>query len=246
MHKEAQQAAGGLTSLRATNEEGAHPQLSSGMFAFIHIELVHSASFTFHSESALGGDASTDSTAKADLVISAPNNSIPSQHGMDEGTLYYSLDHIFAGTIPSVFVDQTEYAGYGLKIVHADLEFNSIGNGGKCALEIERRLRFHQSIEIDQVGQRFEMVERLVKMVVDLSFLEVILPRSSNMDKIHIGGEDSFEDMSMTMVLAIFFGGFLVDDEAFEVVLEKIRGGFEADLLRFLGGVRMVIASFNL
>ncbi|GJZ34292.1 hypothetical protein Tco_0580109 [Tanacetum coccineum] len=28
MHKEAQQAAGGPTSLEATNEEGAHPQLS--------------------------------------------------------------------------------------------------------------------------------------------------------------------------------------------------------------------------
>ncbi|GJW11245.1 hypothetical protein Tco_1577072 [Tanacetum coccineum] len=30
MHKEAQQAAGGPTSLRATSEEGSHPQLSSG------------------------------------------------------------------------------------------------------------------------------------------------------------------------------------------------------------------------
>ncbi|GJZ86780.1 hypothetical protein Tco_0658390 [Tanacetum coccineum] len=59
-------------------------------------------------------------------------------------------------------------------------------------------------------------------------------------------GEDSFEDMSMTLVLAIFLKGFLVDDEALEVILEKIRGGFEADLLRFLGGLRMVIASFNL
>ncbi|GJW95822.1 hypothetical protein Tco_0175494 [Tanacetum coccineum] len=59
-------------------------------------------------------------------------------------------------------------------------------------------------------------------------------------------GEDSFEDMSMTLVLAIFLRGFLVDDEALEVILEKIRGGFEADLLRFLGGLRMVIASFNL
>nr|GEY01086.1 hypothetical protein [Tanacetum cinerariifolium] len=34
MHKEAQQAASGLTSLRATNEEGAHPQLSSGFHPF--------------------------------------------------------------------------------------------------------------------------------------------------------------------------------------------------------------------
>ncbi|GKC19654.1 hypothetical protein Tco_1021804 [Tanacetum coccineum] len=52
-------------------------------------------------------------------------------------------------------------------------------------------------------------------------------------------GEDSFEDMSMTLVLAIFLGEFLVDNKALEAILEKIKGGFEADLLRFLGGVRM-------
>ncbi|GKC57910.1 hypothetical protein Tco_1085508 [Tanacetum coccineum] len=45
MHKEAQQVAGGPTSLRATSEEGAHPQLSSSMSAFIIIEPVYSASF---------------------------------------------------------------------------------------------------------------------------------------------------------------------------------------------------------
>ncbi|GKA12487.1 hypothetical protein Tco_0692033 [Tanacetum coccineum] len=54
MHKEAQQEAGGPTSLGATSEEGAHPQLSSGH------------------------DASADSTAEADLGLSAPNDSISS------------------------------------------------------------------------------------------------------------------------------------------------------------------------
>nr|GEW08067.1 hypothetical protein [Tanacetum cinerariifolium] len=54
-----------------------------------------------------------------------------------------------------------------------------------CALEIEGRIRFHQSIEVDQVGQR---------------------------------GEDSFEEMSMTLVLANFLGGFLVDEEALDVI----------------------------
>ncbi|GJU06389.1 hypothetical protein Tco_1122819 [Tanacetum coccineum] len=49
MHKEAQQATGDPTSLGATSEEGAHPQLSS------------------------------DSTAKADPVLSAPNDSKPTQ-----------------------------------------------------------------------------------------------------------------------------------------------------------------------
>ncbi|GJR61225.1 hypothetical protein Tco_1503387 [Tanacetum coccineum] len=52
MHKEVQQEAGGPTSLRATSEEGAHPQLSSGH------------------------DASTDFIAEADPRISAPKDSI--------------------------------------------------------------------------------------------------------------------------------------------------------------------------
>ncbi|GKG11620.1 hypothetical protein Tco_0343020 [Tanacetum coccineum] len=60
MHKEAQQAAGGPTSLGATSEEGAHPQLRC--------------------------DASTDSIAEADPGISAHNGSIPEQQGTDEGT----------------------------------------------------------------------------------------------------------------------------------------------------------------
>ncbi|GKA95163.1 hypothetical protein Tco_0817201 [Tanacetum coccineum] len=45
MHKEAQQAAGGPTSLRATSEEGALHQLSSDIYVFIIIEPVYSASF---------------------------------------------------------------------------------------------------------------------------------------------------------------------------------------------------------
>ncbi|GJV80226.1 hypothetical protein Tco_1516096 [Tanacetum coccineum] len=55
MHKEAQQAAGGPTSLGATSKEIAHPYLSSGH------------------------DASANSIAEADPRNSTPNNSIPSQ-----------------------------------------------------------------------------------------------------------------------------------------------------------------------
>nr|GFB44763.1 hypothetical protein [Tanacetum cinerariifolium] len=56
---------GGLTSLGATSEDGAYPQLSS--------------------DSASGHDASANSTAEADPGLSAPNDFIPSQQGMDEG-----------------------------------------------------------------------------------------------------------------------------------------------------------------
>nr|GFA85480.1 hypothetical protein [Tanacetum cinerariifolium] len=91
MHKEAQQAAGGPTSL------GAHPQLNYGC------------------------DALAYSTAEANPRKFAPNDSIPSQQGMDEGTKNYSIDHIFEGTNPSVLVDKTKYARDGLKTAHTDL-----------------------------------------------------------------------------------------------------------------------------
>ncbi|GJU96973.1 hypothetical protein Tco_1326244 [Tanacetum coccineum] len=55
IHEEAQQAAGGPTSLGATSKDEAHLQLSSGH------------------------DASADSTAKDDPGLSAPTNYIPSQ-----------------------------------------------------------------------------------------------------------------------------------------------------------------------
>nr|GEV40978.1 uncharacterized mitochondrial protein AtMg00810-like [Tanacetum cinerariifolium] len=53
IHKEAQQAAGNPTSLEDTSKDGAHPQINSGY------------------------DASADFTAKANLGISAPKDSIP-------------------------------------------------------------------------------------------------------------------------------------------------------------------------
>ncbi|GKD67979.1 hypothetical protein Tco_1322069 [Tanacetum coccineum] len=58
MHKEAQQAVGGLTSLGSTSEERST------------LSPVVSAS---------GCDASADSTAEADPILSAPNDSMPSQ-----------------------------------------------------------------------------------------------------------------------------------------------------------------------
>ncbi|GJV45761.1 hypothetical protein Tco_1430297 [Tanacetum coccineum] len=43
MHKEAQQAAGGLTSLGDTSEDGAHPQLSSGSKPSVLVDKTKSA-----------------------------------------------------------------------------------------------------------------------------------------------------------------------------------------------------------
>nr|GEY83399.1 hypothetical protein [Tanacetum cinerariifolium]GEY83581.1 hypothetical protein [Tanacetum cinerariifolium] len=94
MHKEAQQAVGGSTSLGATNEEGAHPKLSSG-----HDVLVYS-------------------TAKTDPGPTAPNDFIPPQQGMDERTKNTLYDHIFTGSNLNVLVDKTKSIGDGLKTIH--------------------------------------------------------------------------------------------------------------------------------
>ncbi|GJR87098.1 hypothetical protein Tco_0211109 [Tanacetum coccineum] len=73
MHKEDQQATGGPTSLGVTSEARANPQLSSGMSASNLNKPIYSASFIVHSESALGCDASADSTAEANPGFSAPS-----------------------------------------------------------------------------------------------------------------------------------------------------------------------------
>ncbi|GJS17079.1 retrovirus-related pol polyprotein from transposon TNT 1-94 [Tanacetum coccineum] len=95
MHKEAHQVGGGPTSLGATSEEGAHPQLSS------------------------------NSTAKADPGISAPSDFVPQQQGMNEGTKNTSYDHIIAGSNPSVLVDKTKSARDGLKTAHTTSDTRS-------------------------------------------------------------------------------------------------------------------------
>ncbi|GJZ17263.1 hypothetical protein Tco_0553386 [Tanacetum coccineum] len=77
MHKEDQQETGDLTSLGVTSEDGANPQLSSYMSAFTHIKTIFLAFFIIHFDSALGCDASVDSTAETDLGKSAPNDSLP-------------------------------------------------------------------------------------------------------------------------------------------------------------------------
>nr|GEW45646.1 hypothetical protein [Tanacetum cinerariifolium] len=79
MHKEDQQATGGPTSLGVTSEEGARPQLNSGMSAFSNLKPIYSAFVIIHSESVSGYDALVDSIAEDDLGTSAPNDSLPPQ-----------------------------------------------------------------------------------------------------------------------------------------------------------------------
>ncbi|GJT70344.1 hypothetical protein Tco_1029630 [Tanacetum coccineum] len=60
-------------------------------------------------------DVSADFITEADPGLSAPNDSIPLQQGMDERTKNTSYDHIFAGTDPHVLADQTKSVSEGLE-----------------------------------------------------------------------------------------------------------------------------------
>ncbi|GJT47878.1 hypothetical protein Tco_0974035 [Tanacetum coccineum] len=115
MHKEDQQVTSSPTSLGATCEVRANPQLSSGMSAFDLNEPIYSASFIIHSESASGNDASAASIAEFDPGNSAPSDFVPQQQGMNEGTINTSYDHLFAGTDPHVLADQTKSVSEGLE-----------------------------------------------------------------------------------------------------------------------------------
>ncbi|GKD56779.1 hypothetical protein Tco_1290166 [Tanacetum coccineum] len=120
-HKEYQQATGDPNSLGVISEEGAHPQLSSGMSTFVNIEPVFLTSYIFHSESASGNDASADFTAEAVPEISAPNAYVPHQQGPNEGSKNYTLDHTFAGTNSSVIVDKNKSVRDGSQTAHTFL-----------------------------------------------------------------------------------------------------------------------------
>ncbi|GJW80676.1 retrovirus-related pol polyprotein from transposon TNT 1-94 [Tanacetum coccineum] len=79
-----------------------------------------------HKEAQQAAGGPTSSGATTDPGIFAPNDSIHEQQGMDEGAQNYSLDHIFAGTNPSVLVDKTKSARDGLKTAHADLDESEV------------------------------------------------------------------------------------------------------------------------
>ncbi|GKE14255.1 hypothetical protein Tco_1421832 [Tanacetum coccineum] len=79
-----------------------------------------SAFFHFHSESALGCDASVDSTAEADPEISAPNDFIPSQQ------------------------DQTKSAGDRLKTAHT----NSGTNEESRADDISKKIKLYDLLNL--------------------------------------------------------------------------------------------------
>nr|GEV88721.1 hypothetical protein [Tanacetum cinerariifolium] len=127
IHKEDQQATGGITSLKVTSKARANPQLSSGMSTFKINEPIYLTSSIIHSESSSGNDASA---AEANPGICSPSDFVPQQQGMNEGTKNTLYDHLFAGNdastaeadpgicSPSDFVPQKQGTKLGAQSGH--------------------------------------------------------------------------------------------------------------------------------
>ncbi|GJS85520.1 hypothetical protein Tco_0752061 [Tanacetum coccineum] len=89
-----QQEAGGPTSLGVTSEEGAHPQLGSGVSTSNLNKLIFLASFIIHSESTSGRDASADSTDEAGTGPNVLTDKTQSEASLG-GDKFTSSDEIF-------------------------------------------------------------------------------------------------------------------------------------------------------
>nr|GEV30636.1 hypothetical protein [Tanacetum cinerariifolium] len=138
IHKEDQQATRDPKSLGVISEESANPQLSSGY------------------------DASSDSTVEADPRLSAPNDSIPQQQGIDEGTENTSFDHISISTDPHVLAEQTKSVSEGLKIVLTQPII------GKRASSIARQVKEDEASRIIKLDDLLKLVSHVQPSFKDL------------------------------------------------------------------------------
>ncbi|GJU23558.1 hypothetical protein Tco_1156900 [Tanacetum coccineum] len=191
MHKEDQQATSGPTSLWVTT------------------------SFIVHSESASGCDASADSIAEADPGLFAPNDSIPQQQGMDEGTKNTSFNHISVSTDPYVLADQTKSISKGLEIVLTQ------PITGKGASSIAR--------QIEEESSRTIKLEDLAKLVlnVQISFKDLDSPEDDPI----IVVDDSDEDKS-SQIQELTNQVLILQSQKHKLELEKNKAEAKVALLK--------------
>ncbi|GJR81010.1 hypothetical protein Tco_0151795 [Tanacetum coccineum] len=140
------------------------------------------------SKSASGCDALVDSTAEANLGLSAPNDSIPQQQNMDEGTKNTSYDHIFAGTDPHVLADQTKSVSEGLENV---LTQPIIGKGASFIA---------RQVEEEEASNTIKL-EDLAKLVsnVEPSFKDLDSPEDDHVIVVDDSDEDEEDEVHPTL-----------------------------------------------
>ncbi|GKA03780.1 hypothetical protein Tco_0676561 [Tanacetum coccineum] len=197
-----------------TSEEKANPQLSSGMSAFNLNKPIFSASFSIYSEFASGCDYLVDFITEADPGLSAPNDSIPQQQGMDEGTKNTSYDHIFAGTDPHVLADQTKSVSKGLETVLTQ------PITGKGARSIARQVKEEEASGIIKL-------EDLAKLVLNIEpiFKDLDSPEDDHVITVDDSDEDE-EDVHTTPNVLIF------QSQMHKLKAEKNKAKAEVALLK--------------
>ncbi|GJT88536.1 hypothetical protein Tco_1070253 [Tanacetum coccineum] len=116
---------------------------------------------------------------------------------MDKGTQNYLLDHMLAGTNPSVLVDETKSAKDGLKTAHTktDDEFNTSSN--------------LSSSDDTKKEIKLEDLSKLMQNV-DVDFMDLDSPEN---DRLIIVQEDDEEEVMMKKMVL-------------KSVFESLRGGF--------------------
>ncbi|GJV98552.1 hypothetical protein Tco_1553804 [Tanacetum coccineum] len=123
------------------------------------------------------------STAEADPGLSAPNDSIPQQQGIDKGTKSTSFDHISAGTNPHVLSDQTKSVSEGFETVLTQ------PITGKGASSIARQ------VEEDKASRtiKLEVLEKLVSHVQP-SFKDLDSPEDDHIIVVNDSDKDEEAD----------------------------------------------------
>ncbi|GJW30790.1 hypothetical protein Tco_0047665 [Tanacetum coccineum] len=192
LHKEDQQETGGPTSLRVTIEEGAHPQLSSGMSASIHTKPIYLTSIIIYYESTSEHDVLSSSKVGADSGLSAPKDLISQTTCNDEGPNKLSLDHIFKGINPHVLVEKTKSTNERLETVVTQ---PTTGKGASdIAKKIEEEFNTSPDLSSSKDTQKDIKLKDLSKLVQDvrINFMDLDSPKD---DEPIIVQDDSDEEV---------------------------------------------------
>ncbi|GKC07222.1 hypothetical protein Tco_0998832 [Tanacetum coccineum] len=198
---------------------------------------IYSASFIIHSESASGNDASAVSIIEADLGNSAPSDFVPQQQGMNEGIKNTLYDHLFAGTDPHVFADQTKSVSEGLETVLTQ------PITGKGASSIARQVEEEEASNTIKLEDLAKLVSNVQPSFKDLDSPEddhVIVVDDSDEDEVHTTTNAETEDTSVPksssprsfQIQELTNQVLILQSQKHKLELEKNKAEAEAALLK--------------
>nr|GEU66174.1 hypothetical protein [Tanacetum cinerariifolium] len=159
-----------------------------------------------------GYDALVDSTAEADLTLSAPNDFIPQQQGMDEGTKNTLFDHISIGTDPHVLTDQTKSVSKGLETVLTQ------------PLTRKRASSIARQVEEEEAFRKIKL-EDLAKLVLNMqrSFKDLDSPEDNLVIVVDDSDDDEEDEITLLQMMKL---------KTLQLLNPHLPAEAEADLLK--------------